>query len=185
MAGSKRKTEKMSKKSFKFMNFAFKIIDFIYPYIKKRSKTFGIPKDMKVIDYGCGPDRYTVKFAKIVGESGMVYAVDIHEMALDEVNRKIKKLGLNNLETILVKGYNCPLPDKTADITCAIDMFFIIQKPTEFLGELNRLTKEDGILIIDDEHQRRSNAQRKIEESGYWEIFEETKHHFKCRPIKN
>jgi len=56
-------------------------MDFIYPYVKKRSKTFGISEGMTVIDYGCGPGRYTTEFAKIVGEKGKVYAVDIHEMA--------------------------------------------------------------------------------------------------------
>jgi len=51
-------------------------------------------------------------------------------------------MNLNNVETVLVNGYNSPLPDQTADIICALDMFFIIKEPTEFLKELNRLIKD-------------------------------------------
>ena len=119
---------------------------------KKKYKTFGISEGMTVIDYGCGPGRYTTEFAKMVGESGKVYAADIHEMALAEVQKKIGRLGLKNVETVLVRGYNCPLPPETADRICALDMFFMIKEPTKFLKELNRLTKNGGILIIDDGH---------------------------------
>lgn len=179
-----RKSEKMSDNSFRFMNFTFKLVDFIYPHVKSRSKTFGISNGMIVVDYGCGPGRYTTEFAKIVGENGKVYAVDIHEMAIKEVKKKTEKMGLKNVEPILIEGYNCPLPDNTADMVFALDMFFNIKEPTEFLGELNRLTKDDGILIIDDEHQKRSTAKSKIEKSGYWTIYDGRKDHMKCKPIK-
>jgi len=139
---------------------------------------------MTVIDYGCGPGRYTTEFAKLVGENGQVYAVDIHELAIKEVNKKTGKLGLKNVEPILVEGYDCPLPDDTADIIFALDMFFNIKEPTEFLGELNRLTKPEGILIIDEGHEKRSKTKNKIEKSGYWTIYDETKDHMKYKPKK-
>jgi ubiquinone/menaquinone biosynthesis C-methylase UbiE len=180
-----RKTEKMSDNAFKFMNFTFKLFDFIYPHVKSRSKTFGISEGMKVIDYGCGPGRYTTEFAKIVGENGKVYAVDIHELAIEEVKKKTEKMRLKNVETILAEGYNCPLPDKTADMICALDIFFNIKKPTEFLRELRRLIKDDGILIIDEGHEKRSKTKIKIEKSGYWTISNEKTDHMRYKPIKN
>lgn len=181
MAGKK---EKMSNISFKLMNLTFKLFDFIHPYVKERSKTFGISEGMTVIDYGCGPGRYTTEFAKIVGEKGNVYAADVHELAIAEVEKKIKKMGLKNVLPVLVEGYNCPLPDKTADIICALDMFFIIKEPTKFLEELNRLIKDDGILIIDEGHENRSKTKKKIQKSGYWTIYTEKKDYLKCKPIK-
>ena len=65
-----RPTEKMSNKAFKMMTLTFKIIDFLVPYIRKRIKKFNIKKGMTVVDYGCGPGRYTIPFAKIVGNNG-------------------------------------------------------------------------------------------------------------------
>ena len=45
-----------------------------------------------------------------------------HEMAIDAVQKKINSMGLKNVETVLINGYNCPLPDGIADRVCALDM---------------------------------------------------------------
>jgi len=66
----KRKSEKLSDRSYRMMIIIFKIIDFIYPYIGRRVKKFGIQEGMTVMDYGCGPGRYSIKFAEIVGNKG-------------------------------------------------------------------------------------------------------------------
>ncbi|MCK9151055.1 class I SAM-dependent methyltransferase [Methanobacterium alcaliphilum] len=176
--------EKMSNTSFRFMNLTFKIMDFIHPYIKKRVKTFDIKSGMTVVDYGCGPGRYTTEFANLVGKDGKVYGADIHDLAVNHTKEKAHNMGLNNVETVLVKGYDCPLSDEVADRVCALDMFFMIREPNKFLNELNRITKEDGLLIIDDGHQKRIKTLEKINDSGYWEIMEETNDHLKCKPIK-
>ena len=66
----KSKPERMANWHFKFMNVCFHIIDFVYPYIDKRVQKFGIEPGMTVVDYGCGPGRYTTRLAKLVGEQG-------------------------------------------------------------------------------------------------------------------
>ena len=177
-----RESERMPDISFRLMNTTFKIVDFFYPYIDKRIKSFGIREGMTVVDYGCGPGRYATRFSGLVGERGKVYAVDVHELATEAVKEKIEKYDLRNVEPLLVSGYDSTIPDHIADIVCAIDMFFVIKRPTEFLGELKRITKTDGMLIIDDGHQPREETKRKILESGHWTICEETRDHLKCRP---
>jgi len=67
-------------------------------------------------------------------------------------------------------------------VVCAIDMFFIVKNPTQFLAELRRICKRGGTLIIDDGHQPRSVTKQKILDSGMWDISEETPNHLKCRP---
>ena len=179
----KRKSEKMSDSSFRTMTLIFGIIDFIYPYIKKRIKKFGITEGMTVVDYGCGTGRYATRLAHLVGQRGRVYALDIHELAIEAVKRKIEKHNIRNIEPILVQGYNSTLPDNMADVVCAIDMFWIIKKPADFLAELKRITKGNGILVIDDGHQPRTVTRQKILDSGLWHIVEETSDHLKCRPL--
>jgi len=179
----RRESEKMSSFSFRLMNFTFRVVDFFFHrYIDKRIKNFGIRESMTVVDYGCGPGRYTIRFSRIVGKIGKVYAVDIHELALEAVERKIAKDGLENVKTVLVSGYDSGLPDCCADVVCAIDMFFVIKNPNEFLGELKRIAKSDGMLVIDDGHQPREKTRKKILGSGYWVIWEETRDHLKCKP---
>ena len=179
-----RTSERMSDTSFKFMNLAFNVMDFFFPYIDKRVKSFGILPGMTVVDYGCGPGRYTERFVKLVGETGKVYTVDIHEMALEAIRRKADKYGWHNVVPLLASGYDSGVPDHVADVVCALDMFFIIKQPTEFLAELRRIAKTDGLLIIDDGHQPRQATRQKILDSGLWNIVEETRDHLKCKPAK-
>jgi ubiquinone/menaquinone biosynthesis C-methylase UbiE len=180
-----RKTERMSNASFRMMVLFFDIIDFFYPHIARRVKRFGIGEGMTAVDYGCGPGRYTVNFASLVGEKGKVYALDIHELAIETVKRRTARRNLTNVQPMLIEGYNSTLPDETADVVCAIDMFFIIKNPTELLAELKRIAKSGGTLVIDDGHQSRSVTKQKILDSGLWDISEETPDHLKCRPRRN
>jgi ubiquinone/menaquinone biosynthesis C-methylase UbiE len=137
---------------------------------------------MVVVDYGCGPGRYTVRFARLVGDAGRVYAVDIHELAIAEVQRKMARAGLNNITPLLAHAYASGVPDHVADVVCALDMFFNVRQPSLFLAELWRICKPGGYLIIDDEHQSRAVAKQKLLASGYWSIERETKDHLRCRP---
>jgi ubiquinone/menaquinone biosynthesis C-methylase UbiE len=141
---------------------------------------------MTLVDYGCGPGRYTIPFAQKVDDKGKVYALDIHPMALKKVKEKAEKCRIENIETILVKGhdngrYDAIIPDKTADRVFALDMFFIIKNPAEFLKEIARILKDDGLLILDDGHQSRDTTKKKISLSPLFEIIGERKDHLKLR----
>lgn len=94
-----RRHEKMSDLAFILMTAVFKIMDFFYSYIKNRIRKLGIRPGMTIVDYGCGPGRYTIPFAERTGERGKVYAIDIHELALAAVRRKAAQKRLNNIET--------------------------------------------------------------------------------------
>ena len=177
-----RVSERMSDTSFKLMSLTFDVMDLLFPYIDKRVKNFGIQDGMTVVDYGCGPGRYAERFVKLVGETGKVYAVDIHEIANETIRRKADKYAWRNVVPLLASGYNSGAPDHVADVVCALDMFFIIKQPTEFLAELRRIAKTDGLLIIDDGHQPRQATRQKNLDSGLWNIVEETRDHLKCKP---
>ena len=172
----------MSDASFKLMNLTFNLVDLFSSYVEKRARSFGIQPGITVVDYGCGPGRYSLHFSEIVGNGGKVFAVDIHELAIEAVKEKAARYGLGNIQPVLAHGYNSGLPDAIANRVFALDMFFGIRQPTEFLAELKRLTKPDGILIIDEGHQSREVTRRKILDSGFWKIESETKDHLECRP---
>jgi ubiquinone/menaquinone biosynthesis C-methylase UbiE len=178
----KRETERMSDRTFRGMTRMFQVIDFLFPYVGRRARKFGIREGMTVVDYGCGPGRYTTRFARLVGETGKVYAVDIHELAIEAVERKVEQLGLNNVQPVLAQGYDSAVPDNVADVVCAIDMFWIIKQPTSFLQEIKRIARPGGMMIVDDGHRRRAVTRQKILDSGLWDIVEERRDHLKCRP---
>ena len=175
--------ERMSDFSFRAMVFVMKIEDFFWRRIDARVQTFGIRPGMTVVDYGCGPGRYTIRFARLVGEAGRVYAVDVHQLAVREVQKKAQQQGLRNVTAVLAGGYDSTLPAGIADVVCCLDMFFGVREPTTLLTELKRIAKPDGVLIIDDGHQPRSATLGKIRSSGQWAIAAETRDHLTCKPI--
>ena len=180
-----RPADRMPDVVFRLMNLIMGIIDFRSKRIDERVKAFGIKEGSTVVDYGCGPGRYTMRFSKMVGDRGKVYAIDIHELAIAAIRRKIDKFDLENVEPILAREYSTTLPDHTADIVCVLDTFFMIKEPSEFLREIKRITAKGGVLVIDDGHQPRALTKRKLLASGMWRIEEETRDHLKCKPLES
>ena len=173
--------DRMPNIAFKMMATVFKIRDCFFS-LDKLLDQFEIKNGQTVIDYGCGTGTYISKASRLVGERGRVYAVDIHELAIEEINRKIRRENLNNVAGILTNGNHTPLEDNTADIIFALDMLHMVSDHRSFLKELNRISKPDGVLFIDDGHQPREKARGKILSSGAWSIVEENKRYMKCKP---
>ncbi|MGD8751664.1 MAG: methyltransferase domain-containing protein [Anaerolineales bacterium] len=158
--------DRMSDFAYRMMTVAFILADLVYPSVDRRTKGFSLSEGLTVVDYGCGPGRYTRRFAKIVGQRGLVYAVDIHELAIEHVKRMMRKRGFNNIKPVLAEGYYTDIPDDAAEVVLALDMFFGVSEPDKFLQELHRIAKPDGFLIIDDGHQSRKTTLHKIMQSG-------------------
>jgi ubiquinone/menaquinone biosynthesis C-methylase UbiE len=175
----------------KMPNFAFKIMDLMFKVyyffisVDKYINEFGIKKGNTVVDYGCGPGQYIKRASELAGDSGLVYAVDIHELAILSVEKLIKKYSLNNVTAIQTDGLTVGIADNVVDLLYALDMFHMVKDPNSFLKEINRIIKKDCILIIEDGHQSRELSKEKIIQSGWWEIIEENSKYLKCIPIKN
>jgi len=175
--------EKMPDFAFRIMKVFFAIFYFFNPAWKKLNR-FGIKPGSTIVDYGCGTGAYIKDASLMVGKEGTVYAVDVHEMAISSVKKLIKKYNLANVNTVLTDGNKSEIPDDTADLIYALDMFHMVKDPASFLKELCRITKQNGILIIEDGHQPRSASKEKILLSGFWKIIYEEKGFLKCSPIK-
>jgi ubiquinone/menaquinone biosynthesis C-methylase UbiE len=146
---------------------------------------FSIERGQTVVDYGCGTGSYLRRASQLVGPEGRVLAVDVHELSMKAVSRRIVREGLSNVSASLVHANKCPFPDGTADVIYALDMFHMVRDPQVFLKELNRICKATGALYIDNGHQSRKEATAKLRSSGAWEISEEHARYMRCRPIKD
>lgn len=175
--------DRMPDTAFRIMALTYKVRD-IFVHRDNILDEFGIHRGHNIVDYGCGPGSYIRKASELVGAEGNVYAVDIHELAIESVKKRIVKENLRNVTALVVSNEKCPLTDNSVDLIYALDMFHMVANPDTFLKELNRILKPDGILFIDNGHQRRSEARTKINSSGVWEIIEENPHYMKCRPLK-
>lgn len=98
--------EKMINKEFKLMQGVMKLADKVSPHVSRKADSFGIQRGMTVVDYGCGPGRYSVEFARLVSPDGKVYAVDVLEIALQETQKRLKENRISNVELKLAKEYD-------------------------------------------------------------------------------
>jgi len=134
------------------MSVGYKFRDFFLPRLNIL-KEVGIKPGFHVLDYGCGPGSYIVPLAKLVGESGKVYALDIHPLAIQKVQNIASKKQLANMETIL-SDCQTGLPDNTLDVVLMYDAFHHLSDPNGVLKELHRVLKPDGILSFGDHHMK-------------------------------
>ncbi len=167
---------------FRVMTFFLKIRD-VFSSSGKMLEEFDIHDGQTVVDYGCGPGSYVGKASELAGPNGMVYAVDIHELAIEAINNKIGRENIANVKGVFAENGECPLKDNIADVIYALDMFHMVSEPTPFLQGLNRIAKSDGFLFIGNGHQSRQDAKSKILDSGAWSIVDENKKYMKCKPI--
>jgi ubiquinone/menaquinone biosynthesis C-methylase UbiE len=174
--------DRMPDVAFKMMAFIFRIRE-MFTTPDKLLDEFDIQEGQTVIDYGCGPGLYISKASRLAGNTGRVLAVDIHELAIEAIEKRVLKENLSNVTGHVAINGKCPLADNTADMIYALDMFHMVSDPESFLMELNRISKPDGALFIDNGHQSREEARDKIHASGKWDILEENKRYMKCRPI--
>lgn len=105
-------------------------------------------------NFGCGGGGFfTLDSARLVGESGQVYAVDIVKTALSSVDGKAKLQGLYNVKTVWsdLEVYGATdIPEASLDHGLLVNVLFQSKKHGEMIREVSRLIKPGGKLLIID-----------------------------------
>ena len=153
---------------FKLMSLTYKFRDLMLPRMNIL-KEVGIEPGFHVLDYGCGPGSYIIAAAELVGESGKIYALDIHPLAIQKVQSIASKKQLPNVETIY-SDCKTGLPDESIDVVLLYDTFHGLSKPNEVLDELYRVLKPNGILSFSDHHMKESEIISKVTDRGLFKL---------------
>ena len=111
----------------------------------------GLQKGQTMLDYGCGVGVFTMPAAQIVGDDGVVYALDIHTLCIKTIEKEIGKRGIANVKTIL-SGRGTGLPDESVDIIFLYDVLQFITDRDSLMEEFHRVLKPDGRLCATAEH---------------------------------
>ncbi len=125
----------------------------------------GIREGQTVLDFGCGPGYYTIPAAKMVGDKGRVYALDVHHLALRSVEARARKAGLTNITTILA-GRDAAPPEQSVDVVMAYDMIHMVKDKRALAKELHRVLRPDGLLSVIVEHVKADDVLGVLEEGG-------------------
>ena len=145
------KVEKLSvynKIHFRMMSFVHDTLYglFLNPY--KLLNAAGLKPGQKVLEVGCGPGFFTIPAAKIVGDKGKVYALDVNPVAVETVRRKIMENNLKNVKIMLADASETGLPDESIDVAFLFGVIHALKDVDAVMREMHRILKVKGILSV-------------------------------------
>lgn len=120
---------------------------------EKNLDQFSLQKGMRVADFGAGSGFYVLTAAKLVGDKGKVYAVDIQKDLLVKLKKDAATKKILNIEIIwgdLEKEGGAKLKDGSVDRVIISNLLFQIGGKENLAKEAMRILKPGGkALTID------------------------------------
>lgn len=117
-------------------------------------KEAGLREGMNIADFGCGTlGHYVFPAARIVGDDGKVYAVDILKSVLSGVHSRQKLEGATNVETVwgdLERDDGVRIATDSLDMGLLINNLFLSKMQEQMMKECVRMVKPGGIMVIAD-----------------------------------
>jgi len=150
---------------------------FVNPY--KLLNSAGLKPGQKVLEVGCGPGFFTIPAAKIVGEKGRVYALDVNPVAVETVRRKIEEKGLKNVEVMLADASETGLPDESIDVAFLFGVIHALDDVGAVMREMHRVLKANGVLSIQKSWWSEKKLLDAVTKNGLFSFREKTSRVFK------
>lgn len=104
------------------------------------------------LDLGCGPGDYSIEASKIVGDSGVVYALDTWRRLIEALIEEAGSQGLHNIHAMVADiTHPLPIPDRSIDVcllATVLHTLDIAASGTALLNEIHRVMKPAGRLAI-------------------------------------
>ena len=109
-----------------------------------------IEEGMAVADVGTGTGLFTRMFAPLVGDDGMVYAVDIAERFVKHVEQTALDEGHENVVGVVCTQDSARLPEASVDIVFICDTYHHFEFPHKTMMSIHQALRPEGILVLVD-----------------------------------
>lgn len=117
-------------------------------------QAFGLKAGDIVADIGCGSGYFSLPAARLVGDSGLVLAMDILPEMLEIVREKALLQHVDYLRCLQVREQGFDLDKETASFAMAFFVLHEADSQQQFLGEIQRILKPQGRLALIDWEKR-------------------------------
>jgi SAM-dependent methyltransferase len=101
-----------------------------------------------VADIGAGTGVFARPFAKAIGPTGVVYAVEIEQALLDEIDKRAKAAKVANIRPVLGEFNDPKLPSKDVDVVFFHRVLHHIERRAAYLDTVARYLKPAGRIVI-------------------------------------
>lgn len=113
-------------------------------------EALGLQPGLSVADIGAGTGYFSRHLARAVGDSGVVYAVDIEPDMLRYIQKHAKDDGQTNIVTVLAAPDNPMLPPGSVDLFLIVDTIHHIEDRTAYFRVLADDLRPGGRVAIVD-----------------------------------
>ncbi|HLD60709.1 MAG TPA: methyltransferase domain-containing protein [Patescibacteria group bacterium] len=107
---------------------------------------------MRVADLGCGrTGHFVFPASRVVGEQGVVYAVDVVKSILESIRSRARSEAYDNVQTVwsnIELPGGTPIPPETLDNCFFVNVLFLVDDKRGALAEGARLLKKGGRLVV-------------------------------------
>lgn len=107
----------------------------------------GLRSCLTFVDVGCGDGFFALPAARIVGETGRVYAFDEDPDAISRLRKKVRIEGIGNLETKIGKAEDTILCEECADMIFLGIVLHDFEDPVKVLKNGKVMLKATGRLV--------------------------------------
>jgi ubiquinone/menaquinone biosynthesis C-methylase UbiE len=108
----------------------------------------GVKRAMTICDMGCGNGFYTLQLAKMTGEQGRVYAVDIQAEMLKMLKTRAEEQGVRNITPVLSTASDPKLPKGKIDLILLVDVYHEFSHPEEMLAAIREALSPEGVCAL-------------------------------------
>lgn len=112
----------------------------------------GLKRGSRVADIGAGSGWFTVRSARQVGNTGIVYAVEINAKYVRHIKRRAQREKLSNIRAVLGKPHDPMLPPASIDVAFLLKTYHEIAQPIPFLRRLRPALRPGARLGIIDKN---------------------------------
>jgi SAM-dependent methyltransferase len=102
----------------------------------------------RIFELGPGVGVHALPVAAALSPSGTLHVLDAQAKMLDHLARRAARAGVANLEATLADGRTLPYPASSFDGAYLIDVLGELPDARAALGELRRILKPDGRLVV-------------------------------------
>ena len=110
----------------------------------------GLRSGQAVADIGAGTGLFEEPFAKAVGPTGVVYAVDISQAFVDHIRERAAQAGLSQVQPVLCDDRSTGLPPGSVDVAFVCDTYHHFEHPGDTLASLREALRPSGRLVVVD-----------------------------------
>ncbi|MCA8948597.1 MAG: class I SAM-dependent methyltransferase [Planctomycetes bacterium] len=114
------------------------------------ARAVGLQPGMAVADIGAGTGVFVDFFARDVGTTGAVYAVDIAPKFVDRLRERAATRNEPQVRAVLCTDRDVALPEASVDIVFVCDTYHHFEYPHTTLGSIHRALRPGGQLVIVD-----------------------------------